>query len=176
MKGKEAADYPVVLVDSQDRVTGVMDKMKAHRQALLHRAVSVFVINSRGEWLLQRRAKNKYHSAGLWTNTCCTHPFPHENYTQAALRRLREEMGIGCELKNAFHFIYRARLDAGLTEYELDHVFVGVTDDLPQADPEEVWEWKYISFDRLHEEVITGPERYTYWFRNIYDRVEKYLK
>lgn len=172
----ETATEEVVLINEHDEVLGSIEKMEAHRRALLHRAVSVFLINSQGEWLLQRRNVQKYHSGGLWTNTCCTHPFPGESYESAAHRRLKEEMGLSCpSLSPLFHFIYKAELDNELTEHELDHIFVGYTDTLPEINPQEVEEWHYIPFPELKRKVTRQPETYTVWFRTVYQKVEKYL-
>lgn len=161
----------VILVDKDDRQMGVTGKMEAHHKGLLHRAVSVFITNSRGEWILQRRALDKYHSNGLWTNTCCTHPYPGETTIDAAKRRLREEMGIECNLFDLFTFIYREKLDNELTEHELDHVFFGVTDDVPEINTIEVEEWEAVSFRDLQEDIIKNPSGYTFWFKEIYEKV-----
>jgi isopentenyl-diphosphate delta-isomerase len=165
----------VILVDENDIQTGVTGKMEAHEKALLHRAVSVFIINSKGEWILQRRAFDKYHSNGLWTNTCCTHPHPGESVFDAAKRRLREEMGISCNVTWLFSFIYKEKLDNELTEHEFDHVFLGITDSEPVINISEVEEWEKISYPDLHNDIIKNPERYTYWFREIYERVNKHI-
>ncbi|MFW6289567.1 MAG: isopentenyl-diphosphate Delta-isomerase [Mariniphaga sp.] len=165
----------VILVDKNDNETGTMEKMEAHRKALLHRAISVFICNTRGEWLLQRRALNKYHSSGLWTNASCSHPFPGETCRDAANRRLMEEMGLKAPLKKLFHFTYKAELDNELTEHELDHVFLGITDDEPAINTNEVREWRYISYDKLFEEVNKTPEKYTFWFKKIYERVNRHV-
>lgn len=165
----------VILVDMNDKQTGTMAKLKAHREARLHRAVSVFIQNSRGEWLLQKRAHDKYHSGGLWTNTCCTHPFPGEADNDSAARRLMEEMGLSCELREVFSFIYREKLDNDLTEYEFDHVFTGISDDTPLINPQEVTDWKYISFNELKNDVERNPSGYTVWFREIYQNVYDHL-
>jgi isopentenyl-diphosphate Delta-isomerase len=161
----------VVLVDEADHALGVMEKMEAHRKGLLHRAISVFIFNSAGDLLIHKRAENKYHSAGLWTNACCSHPRDHEDPKDAAVRRLREEMGLECRLHPAFTFVYRAELDHDLTEHELDHVFIGTTDSAPQPDPEEVAEWKYISMNEVRRELDSAPENYTEWFRIIFPRI-----
>ncbi len=163
----------LILVDEQDNRIGTMAKMEVHRKALLHRAVSVFIINSKGEWIIQRRAFHKYHSNGLWTNTCCSHPFPHETCSEAAGRRLWEEMSLCCELKEAFSFIYRESLDNDLTEYELDHVFIGRSDDIPVPDVQEVIEWRLVSFSELEAEIDSNPASFTVWFRHIYRRVNE---
>lgn len=166
----------VILVDENDNEKGTMEKLEAHKKAILHRAISVFICNSRGEWLLQRRALNKYHSKGLWTNACCSHPFPGETSLDAANRRLMEEMGLETSLKELFHFTYKAELDNELTEHELDHVFLGITDDDPVINTEEVNDWKRISYKQLQNEIDKMPEQYTVWFRMIFQRVNKYVK
>jgi len=157
----------VILVDSKDQTIGLMEKMEAHRRAILHRAFSVFVFNSQGEMMLQRRAIDKYHSAGLWTNTCCSHPKSDETVEQAGLRRLREEMGFETALTYGFYFIYHASLDHGLTEHELDHVLIGHSDEAPKINAEEVCDWKYISMDDLRGDMLVHPQNYTAWFRII---------
>jgi isopentenyl-diphosphate delta-isomerase len=161
----------VVLVDENDRQTGLMEKLDAHRKGLLHRAISVFVFNSRGELLIHRRALEKYHSGGLWTNTCCSHPRDGETNEDAAVRRLREEMGMECKLFKQFHFIYRADLDHELVEHELDHVFTGTSDADPQPDPAEVMDWKWISRDDLLAEMAAESEKFTAWFKIIAEKV-----
>ncbi len=165
----------VILVDELDYETGVMEKMEAHKKALLHRAISVFIVNTKGEWLLQRRAFNKYHSNGLWTNTCCSHPFPGESNHQAAHRRLMEEMGLNAELKEIFQFIYMEKLDNELTEYELDHIFVGITDKKPEINTNEVVDWKYMDYNNLIYDLEQSPESYTVWFKKIVSRVNEHL-
>lgn len=163
----------VILVDPLDRPTGVMEKLKAHRRGLLHRAVSVLIFNSRHEWLLQRRAAFKYHSAGLWSNSCCTHPLPDETTEEAAQRRLAEEMGLYCPLSPLFCFTYRTALQNGLTEYEYDHVFIGHTDEMPSINTAEVSDWRYIPSDLLHRDKRTHPEKYTAWFHHIFRELLK---
>ncbi len=165
----------VILVDENDNEIGVMEKMRAHVEARLHRAVSVFLFNSGGEWMLQKRALDKYHSRGLWTNACCTHPFPGEPVYKAAKRRLIEEMGIKCEIKEIFSFIYKEELDNNLTEYEFDHVFIGITEDSPVINTDEVLDWKSISFKEMKEDLHGSPSDYTAWFRRIYLDVYDYL-
>lgn len=165
----------VILVDENDNQTGITGKMEAHRNGFLHRAVSVFIINSKGEWILQRRAFDKYHSNGLWTNTCCTHPHPGELNIDAAKRRLKEEMGIECDLVKLFTFVYKENLDNELTEHELDHVFLGVSDDIPEINTSEVQEWEAVSYKDLHDEIKINPSRYTYWFRKIYKKVYQHI-
>ncbi len=165
----------VILVDINDNTLGLMEKIEAHRQGLLHRAISVFVFNSGGEWILQKRAHDKYHSKGLWTNTCCTHPLPDESVVEAAGRRLAEEMGLNCPLQEIFSFVYKEKLDNVLTEYEYDHVFIGITDSEPVINTSEVVEWKKISFAALHDDIISDPDNYTFWFKEIYERVNSHL-
>ena len=161
----------VILVDGNDIQTGIAGKLEAHEKGLLHRAVSVFVINSAEEWILQKRAMDKYHSNGLWTNTCCTHPFPGESVFEAAKRRLREEMGIICNVTWLFSFIYKEKLDNDLIEHELDHVFYGVCDNEPVINTSEVDGWKKLAFSDIKDDVAKNPENYTYWFREIYEKV-----
>lgn len=155
----------VVLVDEQDIVLGTMEKMEAHEKGLLHRAFSIFIFNEKGEMLLQQRAFSKYHSGGLWTNTCCSHPRENESYLQAAHRRLMEEMGFDCDLEEAFHFIYKKQLDKGLTEHELDYVFIGEYNDTITINPEEVNTYKYITKEDLLQDLQQNPYNYTEWFK-----------
>jgi isopentenyl-diphosphate Delta-isomerase len=155
----------VILVDEHDHEKGTMEKMQAHVEGKLHRAISVFLFSTKGELLLQQRASGKYHSSLLWTNTCCSHPRPGETPKDAATRRLQEEMGITCELKEAFSFIYKAELDHNLTEYEYDHVFTGIIDALPAPDKTEVAGWKYVDIGTLKQDIQEHPEKYTEWFK-----------
>ncbi len=164
----------VILVDLNDNEIGLMKKMEAHRKGLLHRAISVFICNSNGDWLLQRRALHKYHSKGLWTNTSCSHPFPGETSIDAANRRLFEEMGLKANLEEIFHFVYKEQLDNNLTEYELDHVFFGVCDEKPAINRNEVVDCRYISFNELQSDIKLHPENYTVWFLKIYNRVNEF--
>ena len=157
----------VILVDTDDREIGRMEKLAAHQQGQLHRAISIFVFNSGGELLLQKRAAGKYHSAGLWSNTCCSHPAPGEKTLDAARRRLKEEMGISLELQLSHSFIYRAEFENGLTEYELDHVFTGIYSGAPVPDPEEAEDWKFISLTELNTDIAKNPERYSVWLKII---------
>ena len=161
----------VILVDEKDIPTGEMEKMEAHEKAMLHRAVSVFIFNSKHQMLIQQRAMCKYHSPGLWTNTACTHPYPGESSMDAAKRRLQQEMGLEAELHEIFDFIYKEKLDNELTEYEYDHVFIGYTDDIPVPDPDEVGDYKYIDAKELINQVKEHPASYTVWFKKIYERV-----
>ncbi len=157
----------VILVDEKDNELGFLEKMEAHRKGALHRAFSVLLFNSKGEVLLQKRAATKYHSAGLWTNTCCSHPKPNEKIENAVSRRLQEEMGIVVNPEFAFKFIYNAALDNNLIEHELDHVFIGQFDGEPILNEHEVEAWKYVSLEKLREQLIISPELFTYWFRLI---------
>ena len=155
----------VILVDEQDNEVGMMEKIEAHEKALLHRAFSIFVLNDAGQMMLQRRALSKYHSPGLWTNTCCSHPRPGESLEEATRRRIVEEMGFECEMHEVFSFIYKAAFDRGLTEHELDHVFMGIHNDDPLINPEEAEEWKWIDVDDLLADIKENPDNYTVWFK-----------
>lgn len=157
----------VILVDENDNETGYLDKLEAHRKGVLHRAFSVLIFNSAGELLLQKRADNKYHSAGLWTNTCCSHPKPNELMVDAVERRLREEMGIECETNFAYKFLYRTALDNGLIEHELDYVFIGTCDDRPEINIQEVSAWQYLSLADIRRDLVKNPSAYTFWFNEI---------
>ncbi|HAM11710.1 MAG: isopentenyl-diphosphate delta-isomerase [Bacteroidetes bacterium GWE2_41_25] len=168
-------EIKVILVDENDIQTGMAGKLEAHEQGLLHRAVSVFIVNSRGDWILQRRALDKYHSNGLWTNTCCTHPQKGESVFDAAKRRLMEEMGIRCNVTWLFSFIYKEKFDNDLTEHELDHVFLGITEEEPVINTTEVEEWKKIPYSDLHNDIVQNPDKYTYWFRAIYEKVNNHI-
>ena len=154
----------VILVNEQDVPVGRMEKLEAHRLGKLHRAFSIFIFNSKGELLLQRRAKSKYHSGGLWSNTCCGHPRPGEETDAAAVRRLFEEAGLKLKLTHQYSFSYRTEYKEGLTENEIDHVFFGTSDLFPQHNPVEADEWKYIALPELKREVATHPEKFTSWF------------
>jgi isopentenyl-diphosphate Delta-isomerase len=161
----------VILVDENDIEIGQMEKLRAHESGDLHRALSVFLFNSKGELLLQQRALAKYHSPGLWTNTCCSHPRPGEQSKDAAVRRLQEEMGMSCLLEKSFDFIYRAEFENGLIEHELDHVFIGRSDNKPVINPAEVENWKYISKENLVADIHNNPDHYTVWFKICLQRV-----
>jgi len=157
----------VILVDEHDNEVGLMEKLEAHHKGLLHRAFSILVFNSKGELLLQKRAKSKYHSGGLWTNTCCSHPLPNENIQHATTRKLKQEMGIELQPLFVYKFIYKAYLDHNLTEYELDHVFTATFDGIPQVNPAEVEDWRYIDIASLKKEMAEKPNEFTAWFHLI---------
>lgn len=164
-------DEFVILVDENDNELGLMGKMEAHEKGVLHRAFSVFVFNQKGEVMLQQRAIEKYHSGGLWTNTCCSHPRQGETVLEAAHRRLEEEMGFDCELEKQFHFIYNRKLDKGLTEHELDHVLFGKFDGKPHLNPDEVASYKWVNMQDLKTDIRNNPELYTEWFKICFDEV-----
>ncbi|WP_316788605.1 isopentenyl-diphosphate Delta-isomerase [Pedobacter frigoris] len=161
----------VILVDLNDNEIGIMPKMEAHLEGKLHRAFSIFIFNANGELLLQQRAFDKYHSGGKWTNTCCSHPRQGEETIDAAHRRLMEEMGMNAELRHVFSFTYRADLMDGISEYEFDHVFFGVSDELPVVNTNEVASYQYIGMETLLEELNTYPEKYTAWLKICFSRV-----
>ena len=167
----EAKEECVILVDENDVPTGEMGKMAAHEQGLLHRAFSIFIFNKRGELLLQKRAASKYHSGGLWTNTCCSHPRPGESVMDAAHRKLIQEVGFDCELKEVFHFTYHAELDKGLTEHEFDHVLFGIYENDPILNPEEAEDFLWVSMEHLEADIKQNPESYTVWFRICFEKV-----
>lgn len=161
----------VILVDLHDNPIGTKEKLQAHLDGDFHRALSIFLFNDKGQWLLQKRALCKYHSAGLWTNTCCSHPRPSESVQDAAHRRLQEEMGISTGLKKTFEFTYRAELGSGLIEYEFDHIFVGRFNGEPLPNPEEVCEWKWMDDHALRQDLAEKPQSYTAWFKLILEDV-----
>ena len=163
----------VILVDEFDQPVGVMEKMEAHRQALLHRAFSIFIFNSRGEMLLQQRAPEKYHSAGLWTNACCSHPRPGEGIREAAIRRLGEELGFTTDLEKVFEFTYKSAYDNGLTEFEFDHVFVGTYDRDISPDRAEVSDYRYQSLPEIEAELHSAPDRFTSWFQLAFPMIKE---
>lgn len=166
----------VILVTPEDRVIGTMPKLEAHEKAELHRAFSVFVLNDRGETMLQQRAAHKYHSPLLWTNTCCSHQRLGETNVEAGKRRLMEEMGFETELRELFSFIYKAPFDNGLTEHELDHVLLGFYSGSPEINPEEVATWKWMGLDDIRRDLEESPEKYTAWFRIIFNRFYDYIR
>ena len=165
----------VILVNEQDQQIGIMEKMAAHIVPRLHRAFSIFIFNSKGELLLQQRAFSKYHSPGLWTNTCCSHPQQGESLEAATARRLMEEMGMSCDMHEVFTFIYKAPVGLGLIEHEFDHVFFGYSDDSPVINTDEVAAWKYMNLDDIEEDMKAHPECYTEWFKISFDEVRKHI-
>lgn len=162
----------VILVDERDNAIGTMEKMEAHHKGVLHRAFSILLFNSKGEVLLQKRAACKYHSGGLWTNTCCSHPLPDESLEAATRRKLKQEMGIDLSLQFAYKFIYRTELEKGLIEHEYDHVFVGTFNGEPKINTEEVEDWKFADLKNLKADISKNPENYTYWFKLILREAE----
>ncbi len=165
----------VILVNENDEQLGLMPKMEAHEKAVLHRAFSVFTFNRKGELLLQQRAKSKYHSPLLWTNTCCSHQRNGETNIEAGKRRLQEEMGFVCELKEVFSFVYKAPFDNGLTEHELDHVMVGYYNENPIINKKEVESYKWMTVEAIKSDIMNQPNVYTAWFRIIFDRYYKFI-
>jgi isopentenyl-diphosphate delta-isomerase len=155
----------VILVDEKDNPIGVAEKMEAHRKGLLHRAFSIFIFNRNGQMLLQQRALNKYHSAGLWTNACCSHPVPDEPIEETIQRRLKEEMGFETPVEKVFDFNYFVEFGNGIIENEFDHVFVGEYNDTIQSNAEEVMNWGFVSMDKLAMNLRTEPGRFTEWFK-----------
>lgn len=168
-------DY-VILVDEKDNPVGREEKLEAHRQGKLHRAFSIYVFNKQGQLMLQKRHSAKYHSGGLWTNTCCGHPRPGESLSEAAHRRLKDEMGFDCELKEAFSFIYKVPLDKGLTEHEYLHIFICNFEGTPVINEEEAEGWKWMDFKELCRDMRKNPQAYTKWFQLTIDRLVHYLK
>ena len=166
----------VILVNEKDEQIGLMPKLEAHQKAVLHRAFSVFVLNSKNEIMLQQRAHQKYHSPLLWTNTCCSHQREGESNIQAGSRRLFEEMGFITELKELFHFIYKAPFDNGLTEHELDHVMIGYYNEAPLINPEEVENWKWMKIEDVKTDMELQPALYTVWFKIIFDEFYHFLE
>jgi isopentenyl-diphosphate delta-isomerase len=166
----------VILVNQKDEQIGLMPKLEAHEKAVLHRAFSVFILNSKNEIMLQQRAHHKYHSPLLWTNTCCSHQREGETNIQAGSRRLFEEMGFETGLKELFHFIYKAPFDNGLTEHELDHVMIGYYEDEPKINSEEVENWKWMCIEDVRSDMQLHPEIYTVWFKIIFDEFYHYLE
>lgn len=167
-------EQEVVLVNENDEPIGVMKKMDAHQKGLLHRAFSVFIFDSKGRMLLQQRAKEKYHGAHLWTNACCSHPFPGEKVEDAAQRRLKEELGFATELKEIFSFTYHAKVENDLIEHEFDHVFAGEFENEINPDPKEVSDYRFESIKQIKEEIQTYPEKFTSWFKIAFPKIEKW--
>ncbi len=170
------AEEKVILVNEKDEQIGLMEKIEAHRKALLHRAFSVFVFNDRNELMIQQRALTKYHSPGLWTNTCCSHQREGETNIAAGKRRLEEEMGFTTDLKDTISFIYKAPFDNGLTEHEFDHILVGNFEGEPNLNPEEVAAWKWVALDDLQMDMKKNPHIYTEWFKIIFDKYYSHIE
>lgn len=166
----------MILVNEQDEQLGVMPKIEAHEKALLHRAFSVFILNCKGELLLQQRAAHKYHSPNLWTNTCCSHQKVGESNIEAGKRRLQEEMGFQTDLEELFSFIYKTPFDNGLTEHEFDHVMLGYYEADPVINPEEVAGWKWMTPKAIREDIHKNASCYTAWFKIIFERFYTYVK
>lgn len=162
----------VILVDENDKPIGVAEKMEAHEKGLLHRAFSVFIFNTKGEMLLQQRALNKYHSGGLWTNACCSHPREGEETKKAAERRLKEELGFETSLEKVFDLVYKAKFDNGLTEHEFDHVFAGEYDGEINFNKEEVMDFCYKEVKEINRSLQTHPQKYTAWFRLAFPKMK----
>ena len=166
----------VILVDEHDREVGLMEKMQAHQKGLLHRAFSIIVWNNQNQILIHQRAFGKYHSEGLWTNTCCSHPKMGETVIEAAHRRLKEEMGFDCQLEQKFHFIYKVKLENQLIENELDHVLIGEFNENPSPNPDEVHDYRWISLPELKKEIDEKPTTFTFWFKEIIQNYEDQIK
>jgi isopentenyl-diphosphate Delta-isomerase len=166
----------VILVTREDVQIGLMPKMEAHQKAVLHRAFSVFVFNDKGELLLQQRALDKYHSPGLWTNTCCSHQRDGESNIESGKRRLKEEMGFSCDLKELFYFVYKAPFDNGLTEHELEHVMVGYYNENPVINTEEVASFDWVSLADIKIDMHKNPNKYTAWFKIIFKEYLSHLE
>jgi isopentenyl-diphosphate Delta-isomerase len=164
----------LILVDEKDQPVGTCEKMEAHQKGLLHRAFSVFLFDRAGRMLLQQRALHKYHSGGLWTNACCSHPFPGEDTLAAATRRLQEEMGFVTPVEKAFDFTYRAELDNGLTEHEFDHVFVGFYEGEVVPNAQEVMDYCYLSLSEIEKQLDVRSQRYTEWFKIAFPRIKEW--
>ena len=164
----------VILVNENDEEVGTIEKMEAHRKALLHRAFSVFIFNSKDEMLLQQRAKNKYHSAGLWTNACCSHPYPLESTEIGASRRLQEELGFTTELKKIFEFTYRSEFENGLTEFEFDHVFAGEYNGRMEPNADEVDECCFMTMEEIESKLLSHPQKFTPWFHIAFPMVKNW--
>jgi len=165
----------VILVNENDEQIGLMPKLEAHEKGVLHRAFSVFILNSKQELMLQQRAMHKYHSPGLWTNTCCSHQRDGESNIEAGKRRLSEEMGFTTDLQESVSFIYKAPFDNGLTEHEFDHVLLGNYEGDPVINPEEVADWKWMPIEKVKEDIQQKPELYTAWFQIIFEKFYSHL-
>lgn len=166
----------LILVDENDNEIGLKDKLSAHQEGLLHRAFSIFIFNSGNELLLQQRADGKYHSGGLWSNTCCSHPNNIESFSETISRRLKEEMGIESEVEFQFKFLYHTPFENGLMEHEMDYVYFGKSDEKPHPDSSEVKSWKYISLEALNEDISSNPQNYSVWLRECLPEVLNHFK
>ena len=166
-------EQEVILVNENDEQIGIMEKMKTHEQGLLHRAFSVFIFDSKGQMLLQQRAAKKYHGGHLWTNACCSHPFPGEDIKDAAQRRLKEELGFSTELDEVFSFIYRAEVENNLIEHEFDHVFAGSYENEIRPNPEEVAEYTFIAMDQIKQDIEANAQKFTSWFKIALPKIER---
>jgi len=165
----------VVLVDEQDKELGSMEKLKAHYEGILHRAFSVFIFNENGQLLLQKRANGKYHSGRLWSNSCCSHPRPGEALDIVVRRRLMEEMGFACHTREIFSTVYKAKLDNDIIENEFDHIFIGEYNGLPNPEPQEVEEWKWMDITEIKNHIKVQGQNFTVWFPLLFDNVIRYL-
>lgn len=166
----------IILIDKDDKQIGTDFKIKVHKEGKLHRAFSIFVFNLQKNLLLQKRSSKKYHSGGLWTNTCCSHPSPGETILTAAHRRLKEEMGFDCDLKEIFSFIYRKKLDKGIVEHEYDHVLIGSFDKEPKINIMEAEGYKWVSLEFLTRDIKENPNNYSFWFKKCYSKVARIFK
>jgi isopentenyl-diphosphate delta-isomerase len=169
-------EQQVILVNEADDAIGVMGKMEAHQKGVLHRAFSVFIFNSKGRMLLQQRALSKYHGANLWTNTCCSHPYPGERTEEAAQRRLQEEMGFIANIKEIFSFTYKAQVENGLIEHEYDHVFAGEHEGSIESNKNEVAAYSYEEMDEVKQRIQQQPEKFTAWFKIAFPKIEAWWK
>lgn len=165
------SDEHVILVDPTDQKIGTMEKIEAHQKGALHRAFSVLIFNDKNEMLIQKRASDKYHSPGLWTNACCSHPRPGESLSDATHRRLNEEIGFDCELKPLFQFQYKSDFEDGMIEHEFDHVFTGIYNGEIELNPEEASEYRFVEMDKLLNEIAEHPNNFTSWFKLILERL-----
>ena len=165
----------LILVDHDNKQIGIAEKLIAHQEGSLHRAFSIFIFNSKGELLLQQRAMDKYHSAGLWANTCCSHPRDGESLETAIHRRLKEEMGMSCEMDFQFSFIYKANFENGLIEHEYDHVFFGISDEKPILNPLEVMNYQYMDLESLEKSIKKSPESYSEWLKIAMEKVNQFV-
>lgn len=166
----------VIVVNESDEWTGTADKLQAHKEGLLHRAFSVFVLNTNNEMLIQKRADGKYHSAGLWSNACCSHPMPGESTVSAAHRRLQEELGFDCEIEELFTYRYKTDVGNGLIENEYDHIYIGQYDGVPQLNKDEVGDYAYVNLDDLADQLRSDPQIFTTWFRMLLPRFLEHVK